>query len=86
MTWEENEKRDCREARFSLEGSKSCPSLGKHLNLSVSNIVHGLNSVVQKRGRFATPKARARMLDVAAEADIDWSLSHVRFVPIADIP
>ena len=54
MTSEENEKRDCREARFSLEGSKSCPNLGKHLNLSVNNIVHELNSVVQKRRRFAT--------------------------------
>ena len=54
MTWEGNEKPDCREARFSLEGSKSCPNLGKHLNLSVNNIVHELNSVVQKRRRFAT--------------------------------
>ena len=54
MTSEENEKRDCREARFSLEGRKPCPNLGKHLNLSVNNIVHELNSVVQKRRRFAT--------------------------------
>ena len=43
MTSEENEKRDCREARFSFEGRKPCPNLGKHLNLSVNNIVHELN-------------------------------------------
>jgi hypothetical protein len=56
MTWEENEKRDCREARFTLEGSKSCPSLGQHQSLSVSNIVPAPKNAVQERRRFAIPR------------------------------
>jgi hypothetical protein len=56
MTWEENEKRDCREARFTHEGSKSCPTLGQHQSLSVSNIVPALKNAVQERRRFAIPR------------------------------
>ena len=41
-------------------------SLGQHQSLSVSNIVHALKNAYEARA-FRDPRARARMLDVAAE-------------------
>jgi len=65
MTSEENEKRDCREARFSFEGRKPCPNLGNSESLSQQYRARA-EQCCAKAQTFRDPKARARMLDVAA--------------------